>query len=717
VSTFSPRVDLDAIRDEAADDEIRSKLTEEQPPQFRWTVIPVSVLLCVAQALTILATGNLRSDVMLSSTLIPVVGFAVIAMLVPLNALLARVFRHKLFHPLTRVELTAIFAALLVTSGIATSGLTEQLVPIMPTPFNPEWNTPQRGWEEEVVPHLNRTLYIQDEETIRRYREGITHTLDGSPIARPADQAPLSKRLHYYREILLNIGWSHWLPPLGRWLVFVGGWYLIFYSLTYIVLQYWVNREKTLFPLARLSEAMLPEADEKPGSIPSLFRSSLFWWGFALSFGVISFNSSVLAGFLPGFGDIPLGMSAGSFDQVVKGTLFQGLGGEPSYYALSFHILFTAIGIAFLLSLEVSHSSWLYWLLGQCLLLVMVWMGFGWDSRDFPSDWLWQNNPLSAMGGGGILLFGAVSLTKCLKDYAQITRGRGTREKIRVGMPVIFFVLGVFIVVAWLQWNRLPWIWGLLFVGILTLITLGLMRIVAESGIYWFQAHVGFFHLYKVFGLGVLLNPSLILPLLPMTWILFANYNTFMAPNLLNAAKMNEDASGNRRRFHCTLIASIIVSVVVAIGFALFLAHLVGASHMGSGGWFYTYGPQSLFDKAVRAAGETPAFHATTATWYILGAGWIGLSMMVRRKFFRFPHPIGFLMLVNPVMGVLWFSFFIGWFCKKVVVTYGGKATFDTARAFFIGLILGELIAVFVWPMLSIAFDFPLQGVDLQRSP
>ena len=72
-------------------------------------------------------------------------------------------------------------------------------------------------------------------------------------------------------------------------------------------------------------------------------------------------------------------------------------------------------------------------------------------------------------------------------------------------------------------------------------------------------------------------------------------------------------------------------------------------------------------------------------------------------------------MLINPLMSALWFSFFIGWLCKKMVVRYGAKKTFDKTRAVFIGLIMGELMAVFIWPLLGIAFDFSTVGIDLNR--
>ena len=79
-------------------------------------------------------------------------------------------------------------------------------------------------------------------------------------------------------------------------------------------------------------------------------------------------------------------------------------------------------------------------------------------------------------------------------------------------------------------------------------------------------------------------------------------------------------------------------------------------------------------------------------------------SRALRRALFWFPHPIGYIMLVNPLMARLWFSFFFGWICKKLVVKYGGKATFDSVRLVFIGHIVGELVAIFVWNVSALVF-------------
>ncbi len=496
------------------------------------------------------------------------------------------------------------------------------------------------------------------------------------------------------------------MGPLFYWMIFVVACYGAFYFLSYVVINYWSRREKLIFPLAQLPEALLPEDDSR--WFPSMFRAPLFWFGFALSAAVMSWNAIIAAQWVVGLKKITFGMSSGNLNEMLKQTPFEGLSYAQGN-RMQFVFSFFAIGIAFLLPLEISFSIWFYFLVGQAIILIATWMNY----TEFASDWLWYNNPVSGLGGGGLLLFSAVSLWRGVMEYVRLGAGKPLVQRTRLALPVVGLVVCIGVIVAWLMWNKLSFFWALMFIGVTTLVTVGIMRIVAEGGIYWIQSHVSFFHVYKMLGLGKFLKPALMGPLLPMVWVLFLDVKTFIAPNMLNAVKMQQDVGGGRARFHATIIAGVLVSVSVCLGLALVLAYAGGGQQMSN--WFYTSGPQMVMDMTRTAVRTSPEFDPSTTAWYGLGAFWVAASMFLRQVLFWFPHPIGFIMQVNPLMSPVWFSFFIAWVCKKLVVRYGGKTTYDKVRVFFLGLILGELLAVFVWPILSVLFDFSVSGIDLNR--
>ncbi len=315
-----------------------------------------------------------------------------------------------------------------------------------------------------------------------------------------------------------------------------------------------------------------------------------------------------------------------------------------------------------------------------CILLLHIWSGRRRASIEaFPTDNIWQTNPVTALGGGGILFFSGMCLFRCIRDYFRMIAGKSLGQRILIGLPVVGLAACMALVVLWLNWNRLPIGWGIVFVACLTLLTIGLMRIVAESGMYYFEAHAGFFHLYKILGLGKFLAPSLMAPLTPIYTMLFFDFKTFLAPNLLNAAEMQKNCRANRWIFHVNLVACTALSVAVSLAASIYLAHLRGAGNMGI--WYYTFMPPAILDGAQKAISTLPAFDLTHALWFVAGALWVMLSVFLRTTFFWFLHPIGFIMLVSPTMTALWFSFFLGWVCKRVVVRYGGKSTLTAKSA------------------------------------
>ena len=65
-----------------------------------------------------------------------------------------------------------------------------------------------------------------------------------------------------------------------------------------------------------------------------------------------------------------------------------------------------------------------------------------------------------------------------------------------------------------------------------------------------------------------------------------------------------------------------------------------------------------------------------------------------RRRVFGIPHPLGLIMLMNRSMYGFWASIMIGWCAKSLVSKYCSHAQYVAVRRFFIGLILGHLLAI-----------------------
>ena len=108
------------------------------------------------------------------------------------------------------------------------------------------------------------------------------------------------------------------------------------------------------------------------------------------------------------------------------------------------------------------------------------------DER-LPTNWLWLNNPVTALGAGGLLAFAVFILVRAIVDYAQHRRGEVSWWSLKLGAPAISALVSVLVLCGWLTWVSLPILWSALFVLIAALIVTALLRIVAESGVFWTQ--------------------------------------------------------------------------------------------------------------------------------------------------------------------------------------------------------------------------------------
>jgi len=443
---------------------------------------------------------------------------------------------------------------------------------------------------------------------------------------------------------------------------------------------------------------------------PAIARRFGFWAAFVVVFLVLMWNGMTQVGWLgAGLSPIQMGMGSWHVDTVLEGTMLEGISGS-----IALLLLFTATGLAFLVPMEMSFSAWFYYLLGRGVILAAVWMGFGRTARDFKTDLLWNMNPTTSQGAGGLFMFSIISLVRCVMEYRRLAAGKPLSRQAAVATPVLGLFVCLVVLVAWFSWNGLGVLWAMAFVLVLTMLTLGLMRIVAESGIYWFQGYTGFFHIYKMLGLGRVLAPGVIAPFLPIYSVFFFDMKSFLAPNLLNAAKMRQDEGVGRRRFHSIILLSVASGVLVSLLFAIFLAYYRGANHNHN--WFYSMAPQMILDTARDSVQNAPTqVNPVTASWFSFGAAWTALSMFLRQRLFWFPHPIGYIMLVNPLMDQLWLSFFLAWSIKKLVVRYGGKATYDRARDAAVGMITGELLAIALWIAIALIMGIAMPYITIDR--
>ena len=103
-------------------------------------------------------------------------------------------------------------------------------------------------------------------------------------------------------------------------------------------------------------------------------------------------------------------------------------------------------------------------------------------------------------------------------------------------------------------------------------------------------------------------------------------------------------------------------------------------------------------------------------THFGLGAAVAAALAALRLRLAWWPfHPVGFLLACGSVQGI-WFSIFLGWLAKSLLVRFGGGGMIRAARPFFLGLILGEAAAAAGWMLVSLTLALlgePFHAVNL----
>jgi len=500
-----------------------------------------------------------------------------------------------------------------------------------------------------------------------------------------------------------DVPWSHWLRPLCNWAVIIALTYVVFMTLNLLMFRQWAHHERLIYPLAQLPELLAgSDAPDERGGVPSIFRNGLFWGGFGIAGAIMGWNMICNANLVPGLTAITLDIGWGPY---VQFSAFAPLGG------FRFSIFFTMIGLAFLIPARISFSLWFFWLFCGVQLVLLTWLGYGTSAGLLGPTWESVMNFQMAQAGGALMVFAAVILFKCRRYFLcffmpGLVRDLESAERAELRVSSFLFFFGSVGLILFLSYGlgaNICYTIGCYCV--ILAIAIGLTRAVAEGGILGFQYWVGPFHFIRtLFGMDKAWTaPGLYAPLVMYNTLLLQETKTFIMPAMANGLKIGSDMKMKRLRFHLAIVLCLVIAMAVALLAQVVLSYDRGADHMNW--WFHNMVPAGLFGTVAGFVKNLEVDNTAVRWWLLFGAVFMAGLLYMRRHCFWLPHPIGLIMLANILMGVYWFSIFLGWAAKSLVAKYGNKETYERFRGFFIGLIVGELFIVVLCVILGYLFS------------
>jgi len=531
----------------------------------------------------------------------------------------------------------------------------------------------------------------------------IQHFWGRTPL--PPEQDTFLGHLRY------GTPWGAWLVPAVTWAIFLCGLYGIYLCLSVVVHHQWARNERLPFPLASIYLSLIEQP--APGkAFNTLFRSIIFWIAVVAVFLVQSlhalhvYDQNV-------FPDFPLNFN-----------LWNILKGPPWDWAewslKQQQVYFCFIGICFFLQTKISFSLWFFFILFN-----VVKMGLGTVKYDYDQNRQQDFNLGAAMVYAGTLVW--VGRKHWWMVIRQMFAKPGQYEP--TGDFVSYRVAGwgllacIALAVGWLLAAGVSLVAAVVLLVTMVMLLMLVARILAETGLVFVQinmpVHRPWVQLIQPGIPGIQPIHTTTKSYFFISWFnqIFAHDARESLPGFaMTGFKLADDANQGhtRGRSGRAVFAAMLLSLVV--GYAVSGASMLYVEYAYSDtldtarkGPINDYGIATSPQNGLIAANDFvpprlgPHEVQNHAVFFAIGAILSGALAILRLRYVAWPlHPIGLLLCSSYAIEVGWFSIFLGWLAKVLIVRFGGINLYRQARLFFIGLIVGETSAAAFWLCISV---------------
>ena len=583
--------------------------------------------------------------------------------LVLVNVVVKAVAHVRLFD---NAELLTIYILLSVACAFPSITLMTILVTTVGHAF---WfATPENEWKELFWDHLPSWLVVSDRDALVGYYTG---------------ESTLYTMTHI----------KAWLVPTLFWSAFMTILVLVMLCVNVILRKQWVERERLAYPITQI-------AFQITHNIGHLFSHRMAWVGFGISASIAIING--VSFLFPNIPTIPVKRIGGwrGFGHLFTDKPWNAIGGiSMSYYPF-------VIGLGLLMPLDLSFSSWFFFIFYKAELVLSSTLGLN-SLPGFP----YINRQCF---GAAIGIFLSI-LVLNMRHFKEVIRAVIHPSAVDEGEPIRYrsAVLGIIIGLGFLatfsqQIGMSPWLIPTFF-GIYFIIVLVITRMRAEQG---FPVHAmenmpNHHILVDTFGTRALGANNLV-ALTLYRWF-NRSYTSNPMPHQLEGFKLSERSNVNPRRLFFALLGVSAFGTIMVFWVILHIFYKYGALNTSGGSsWALGFGWR-VFNGLQRWL-----YNPTEADYYATGGIVVGLLfstllMFMRTRFFWWPfHPIGFVVSSDWGMRYLWSCMLVSSIVKWSVLKIGGQKTSQQLVMFAIGLMLGDFTVGGIWSLISVVTRRPM---------
>lgn len=555
---------------------------------------------------------------------------------------------------LRRSELITIYIMMVVACAIPSWGLAMNLVPLLAGFFY--YATPENDWMRALLSDTPTWLLPWDPEATRKLFEGMAQ----------GEALP----------------WGVWIAPLVFWCLFILALHLVCICILVILRKQWVEGEKLLFPLAVLPLEMSAGAGERPES--RFLRNPVMWCGFLVPATINTINAlHRYVEYIP-----PIDLNATVM--ILRNAI--GVNCTPR---------FEVIGLSYLLSLDVSLGVWVFALLA--VLQTGTERLLGWS--------IGPVQPFSDPASPSVahLAFGALLFLVCASFWNARRHLKDVVRKAIVGAPevddseellpyrvaVCGSGLGTVAAIGLLMATGMNARTAVVFLLSALVIYVGLARIISQTGLAYGRATVAApIFTVNVLGSALVEPPGLTSLGLNFAWA--ADVRTFVMASVATGLKLAKEGGLESGRLVWAILVAMAVALVVSVWVVIELAYAYGGINLA--GWQFIGLPEFAGNWVNQNINNPEAPRVWHLGFTGIGAAAMGVLLYVKTRFVGFPiHPIGMTLgLTHPIYHV-WFSVFVAWVFKALILKYGGPAVYQRLRPFFLGMTLGVFSSAGIW--------------------
>jgi hypothetical protein len=578
--------------------------------------------------------------------------------LVLANALLLRYARR---HALSQVELLVLYSMLCIGTCAGGLGFVQVLINQMAAAFY--FASPSNHWAAHLWPYIPAWMTPRQPDVLKGFYQGNT-TL-------------------YSRNVL-----TAWAVPVAAWTAFIFALFWVMLCAVTLMRRRWMDEERLTFPLIYLPLEMTDQ-----GSATSFWKNRWMWIGFCLAGLLESMNS--LAYLFPSIPTIPIKpVGPNSIDMLLTNFPWNAAG----MLRLAFYPF--AIGIGYLLSLDVSFSCWSLYLGVKLANILSAVFGFSQQGGEGPANRAPYIREQSVGAFLGIACFAVWTARKTLATAWQEMRrptGKDAAELMSYRLALLGGGGGLAFLVGFLMVAGLSLPVAGVFVLVYLCFAVTLARIVSEVGAGWAWAPdwspVAF--TTDLFGADRLTPANLAVLYGYASWMSDMRDNPM--PQQMQGAKLAQVASIPARAFLWPLVWASLFGTLCAFWAHLHIYYLYGAATAKVRPFLAGLGTsnvgQTLSIMNSRSARDTPGLIAA-----VVGLVLAGTFSVLRLRYAWWPfHPLGYALATTSSMDYMWCPFLVAWLAKYLTVRYGGVRAYRAAMPFFLGLILGDYVVPCLW--------------------